>query len=77
MHHQNGYVFYIFENDHDPMHVHVFRGSFSGSEIEINLIDLSIRENHMNASDTRKALRLVRDNRDFLIREWIRIGPKL
>jgi hypothetical protein len=76
VHQQNGYVFYN-ENDHDPMHVHIFRGSFTGPEIEINLIDMSIRDNHMNASDTRKALRLCKENQDFLIQEWLRISPKL
>jgi hypothetical protein len=69
-----GFVIYIYLNDHLPAHVHAFRGSFGGDEIVINLLDLSIRENYMKASDARKALRLVEDYRDFLQDEWDRIN---
>lgn len=71
------FVIYIYENDHNPRHVHVFQGSATGPEIEINLNDLTICSNYMNDSDTRKAHKIVKKNRDFLIKEWDRIGPKL
>lgn len=74
---QDGFTIYIYENDHPPSHVHVFQGSKPGPEMEIELEFMSIVANYMKANDAKRAYKLVRENRDFLLLEWERIDPKL
>lgn len=71
-----GFVIYIFPNDHEPMHVHVYEGSATGPVAIVNLLDLSLRFSRMKTASTRKALTAVSENRVFLISEWVRIDPK-
>ena len=74
---QDGFAVYIYENDHPPSHVHIFQGSKPGPEMEIELETMSIISNYMKASAARRAYKLVRENREFLLSEWERIDPKL
>lgn len=70
------FVIYIFPNDHEPMHVHVYEGSYGGDLLKINLTDLLVVQNDMKASSRRRAIAAVSANREFLISEWVRIDPK-
>jgi hypothetical protein len=74
---QGGFSVYIYENDHSPPHVHVFQGSKPGPEVEIDLDRMNVAANYMKASDAKRAYKLVRENREFLLAEWERIDPKL
>ena len=72
---QDGFAVRIYTNDHEPMHVHVFRAE---GEVVINLNDANmppfVRENiGMRARDERHALEIVGDNQEFLIAQWRRI----
>lgn len=70
---QHGFEIMIYTHDHEPMHVHVFKGS---GEIIIELSDISIREAYaMSSRDMRKAQAIVAANQEFLIGAWHRIGP--
>lgn len=65
----------IYINDHEPMHVHVFKAE---GEVVINLGDEDtapvVRENiGMRAKDERRALEIVGENQEFLMAEWRRI----
>lgn len=75
---RNGFRVEIYQMDdraqgeHLPQHVHVIR---SGMEVVVNLEPVSIREvGGMRRADIRAAVRLVEDERDFLLAEWIRIN---
>lgn len=68
-----GFVVYIYGNDHLPKHVHVHEGSFSGALLKVNLNDLSVMVNYMKPAVARRALHLVKANREKLIQEWNRI----
>jgi hypothetical protein len=73
---QDGFEVVIYNRDHPPIHVHVFK---AGAETVINLGDAAtkpvIRDNYrMRRSDRRKALRIVSESQEFLIEEWERIN---
>jgi len=65
---QGGYRVVIFSNDHEPPHVHVFKG---GAEAIIELVPIQIRENYrMSRRQLRTALQIVLDNEELLIGAW-------
>jgi hypothetical protein len=65
---RNGFRVMIYPNDHDPPHVHVFKG---GGEAIIDLAPLGIRTNYrMSGRNLRKALELIEENRDILVAAW-------
>ena len=69
---KNGFQVIIWTNDHEPMHVHVFKAE---GELVINLgngkAEISIRENYgMRNTDLRRALSLISRNHDLLLEKW-------
>jgi hypothetical protein len=69
---QAGFSVMVYNRDHKPVHVHVFK---AGTETVIDILGPSIRDNWgMSRKDARKALDIVAGNREFLIREWTRIN---
>ena len=67
----NGFSIVIYTDDHEPMHVHVFKQG----QIVVNLGDektrVSLRENKgMSRRDERQALIIVGENQDFLQAKW-------
>ena len=73
---RNGFDFRIYNNDHEPMHTHVWK---AGREVVVNLgsVDTKpyVRENRgMRKTDERRALRIAAFYQGFLIGEWIRIN---
>ena len=69
---KNGFQVIIWTNDHEPMHVHVFKAE---GEIVVNLgndkAEVSIRENYgMRNADLRRALSLVSRNHNLLLEKW-------
>jgi hypothetical protein len=69
---ESGFQVIILTHDYIPMHVHVKHG---GESITIDLENLGLRQVYLSDRNIHKALRLVEDNRDFLIAEWRRIDP--
>jgi hypothetical protein len=72
---KNGFDFRIYNNDHEPMHSHVWK---AGKEVVINLgngqMKPYVRENRgMAKTEERRALRIAAVYQDFLIEEWVRI----
>jgi hypothetical protein len=58
----------VFTNDHEPPHVHVFKG---GAEAIIELFPIEIRENYrMSRSNLHCALELVSENHQLLSQAW-------
>jgi hypothetical protein len=65
----NGYRFYIYSNDHPPIHVHVLKAD---SEAKIILEpDILIKSNYgFKLNELRKILALVDENYDLIKMKW-------
>ncbi len=70
----NGFSVMIYTHDHQPRHVHVWRGE---AEVIINIESLDIREvnRHATSRIVRQAWDLVAANQEYLLSEWERIRP--
>jgi Domain of unknown function (DUF4160) len=72
---KNGFIFRIRENDHTPSHVHAYKGK---NMVAIDIGDRTTpprfskrkRMTRMSDSDAFKALRLVAEQQDYLLRKW-------
>jgi hypothetical protein len=68
---QDGFAFRIYSNDHNPSHVHVYK---AGEAVIINIGDdhtaPSFRENRMSNKNAKKALEIVAQKQDYLLRKW-------
>ena len=63
-----GFEFRIWTNDHEPPHVHVFRG---GTQAKVELISAeAVRIWGMRPRNVRLAEELVAENRDLLLDAW-------
>ena len=66
-----GFRIVIYTNDHAPAHVHAVRGDgeakidISGEGVEL------ISAYGLKKSDIRRAVRIVSENRDYLLQTWI------
>ena len=59
----------IYTRDHEPMHVHVW---YQGKEVVIRFeTEIILLEEHgFNRQQIRRAVAIVRQNREFLIDKW-------
>ena len=66
---KDGYRFFFYSNEHEPIHVHVRRG---GGEAIFDIEeDVELRESQrMKMNELRKALKLVRENQELIIEKW-------
>ena len=66
---QSGFGIKINTDDRAPLHVHVWhQGDVLIVEFETEVLT---RDNYgFNRREERRALEIIRQNRDFLIREW-------
>jgi len=64
---QNGFKFFFYANEHEPMHIHVMKGE---AFAKINLYDLHVVQNHMKPKELKQALEIVEENRSDFIRKW-------
>lgn len=66
---QSGFSLMIYTKDHEPMHVHAW---YQGNEAIIEFEnEVSLRENNgLNRPQTRRAMRIVAQNRELLIEKW-------
>jgi hypothetical protein len=65
---QDGFEFVIYTNDHEPMHVHAYKGD-GEAKIELSPVAI-VGVWEMKKSDARKAKRNVAENQDYLIQKW-------
>ncbi|HEY0100313.1 MAG TPA: DUF4160 domain-containing protein [Pyrinomonadaceae bacterium] len=73
---QNGFKVRIYTNDHLPSHVHVFKAEGElifalGSESEAPRMVKELSP--MNPSDARQARVIVKEQQQYLLREWRKI----
>ena len=66
---QDGYRFYFFSNEHEPMHVHV---KFGAGKARFDLSDdVSLVESRgMKVQELRKAQDLAEENAELIRRKW-------
>lgn len=65
---RHGYDVIIYPKDHDPAHVHVFRG---GNEVLININDWSVIENFgFHSRELRRIINLLKGHELLLIETW-------
>jgi hypothetical protein len=65
---QDGFEFVIYTNDHEPMHVHAYKGD-GEAKIELSPVAL-VAVWKMKKPDARQARRIVAENQDYLIQKW-------
>ena len=64
---KNGFKFFFYANEHDPMHIHVMKGEgFAKIELE----NLKIVQNYLKPKDLKSALGIIQDNKNDFIRIW-------
>ncbi|MBN2295738.1 MAG: DUF4160 domain-containing protein [Pirellulales bacterium] len=66
---KDGYKFFFYSNEHDPIHVHV---RHAGGEAVFDVEDeVELRESqHMKMNELKKALKLAREHRDLIVEKW-------
>jgi hypothetical protein len=66
---KNGFRFYIYSNDHPPVHVHVVKGD---SEAKIHLEpELMIKYNYgFKSNELRKILTIIDGNYEYIKMKW-------
>ncbi len=70
-----GYDVAIYPKDHDPAHVHVYRG---GNEVLININDWSVIENYgFRSREVRRILNLLKEHELLLRDTWDRYPGSL
>ncbi|MDA3833282.1 MAG: DUF4160 domain-containing protein [Spirochaetales bacterium] len=66
---QDGYTFFFYSNEHEPMHVHV---RYSGGEAVFNVNDtIELRESHgLKVKELSKAQSLAEANQQLIVEKW-------
>jgi len=65
----NGYKFYLYTDDHLPIHVHIRKG---GSEAKVVLVpETSIKDNYgFKSKELRQLLNITVEHHELLIEKW-------
>ena len=64
---QDGFKFFFYANEHEPMHIHIMR---SDGFAKIELEDLKVVQNYLKPKDLKDALAIVKENRENFKRIW-------
>jgi hypothetical protein len=66
---KDGYEFFFYSNEHEPIHVHVRHG---GGEAVFDVEELvELRESQkMKMNELNKAQKLAREHRDMIMEKW-------
>jgi hypothetical protein len=66
---KDGYRFFFYSNEHEPIHVHVRHG---GGEAVLDVAEhVDLRESQgLKMSELRKAISLAREHRDLILERW-------
>ena len=66
---KDGYKFFFYSNEHEPIHVHVRHG---GGEAVFDVEDaVELRESQsMKMGELSKALKLAQENRGLIVEKW-------
>jgi len=64
---QNGFKFFFYANEHEPMHIHVMKGE---GFAKIELKTLKVVQNYLKPKDIKTALAITKANQEDFIRMW-------
>ena len=66
---KDGYRFFFYSNDHEPIHVHVRRG---GGEAVFQIVEeVVLRESQgLKVNELTRAQQLAEENRGLIIQKW-------
>jgi len=63
----NGFKFFFYANEHDPMHIHV---SYGDGFAKIELSSLKVVQNYMKPKDLKLALAITKEHKEMFERRW-------
>ena len=65
----DGFRFFFYSNEHDPIHVHV---RYEGGEAVFEIIDVvELRDSHgIKLHDLRRAQEIAEKNKQLIIQKW-------
>ncbi len=64
---KDGFKFFFYANEHEPMHIHVSKG---GNFAKIELDSLRVTHNYLKTKDLKKALKIINENQKEFKRRW-------
>ena len=66
---KDGYKFFFYSNDHEPIHIHVRKG---GGEAVFNVDnEIDLRESQgLKLKELSKAQELAEENKEIIIQKW-------
>ena len=66
---RDGYKFFFYSNDHEPIHIHVRKG---GGEAVFNVDEeIDLRESQgLKIKELSKAQELAEENKEIIIQKW-------
>ena len=63
----NGFKFFFYANEHEPMHIHVMKAD---GFAKIALENLEVVQNYLKPKDLKMALEIVKNNKEDFERAW-------
>jgi hypothetical protein len=64
---EQGFQFFFYATEHEPMHVHVLKAE---EFAKINLVTLEVVDNYMKPASLKKALAIAKLHKDQFRRAW-------
>jgi len=55
-------------NDHEPKHVHIFKGDDNYAKIEIET--LKVVRSYLKKKELKHAIEIIKGNQEYLIQKW-------
>ena len=66
---KDGYLFFFYSNDHEPIHVHVRKGN--GEAVFLVQDEIMLRESEgLKVAELAKAESFAEEHRELIIRSW-------
>lgn len=64
---RNGFKFFFYANEHEPMHIHVMKND---GFAKIELDSLKVVNNYLKPKDLNFALEVIKENKESFKRIW-------
>ena len=64
---KNGFKFFFYANEHEPMHIHVMKGE---AFAKVELDNLKVVQNYLKPKDLKKALDIISEHQESFRRIW-------
>lgn len=63
----NGFKFFFYANEHEPMHIHVMKNE---GFAKIELHNLNVVQNYLKSKDLKTALEIISEHKEDFERTW-------